>query len=317
MNIVPDFSYPGKEFYKLDYVHYTKNDLDFYFIRNTAGEWISRNCSFRQNGKVPEMWNPLSGEIVSLPVYKLNGDQVTVPVTLAPYGSMFVVFRPGKANPRYTSIDKNEHPPLVDYTKDGIYVWEEGNFELSGRDEKRQFTNYVNVQNLEGSWEVFFPEGWGAPKMAIFPKLISWTESNNDGIRYFSGTATYKKTFQHEINSSALEKKKIYLDLGDLSHVGEVWLNDQRLGITWARPSRFDITGILRPGENTLVVEVANTWSNRLVGDAVTGSKYTRTHITATNVYGLNHQRIQWKEVPLIKSGLLGPVNIITLKPVE
>jgi hypothetical protein len=68
---------------------------------------------------------------------------------------------------------------------------------------------------------------------------------------------------------------------------------------------------------NTLVIEVANTWLNRLVGDAVTGEKYTSTNITSTNVYGLNHLRIPWKEVPLMKSGLPGPVKVITLKPVD
>jgi hypothetical protein len=114
-----------------------------------------------------------------------------------------------------------------------------------------------------------------------------------------------------------VKRKRTYLDLGDLSHVGDVWLNDQPLGITWAKPYRFDITDILKPGENTLVIEIANTWSNRLVGDAVTGAGFTKTNITNSTVYGLNHARIPWKEVPLIKSGLLGPVRIVTLVPMD
>jgi hypothetical protein len=51
MNISPDFNYPGSEFFSIDYIHYNKNDLDFYFIRNTTDQWISRNCSFRQENK--------------------------------------------------------------------------------------------------------------------------------------------------------------------------------------------------------------------------------------------------------------------------
>jgi hypothetical protein len=114
-----------------------------------------------------------------------------------------------------------------------------------------------------------------------------------------------------------LENPKIFLDLGDLSHVGEVWLNDEPLGITWAKPYRLDITGVLKPGPNTLVVEIANTWSNRITGDAITGEKYTSTHVPSTNVPGIGRIRIPWVEVPLIESGLFGPVTIKTLKPVS
>lgn len=318
MKIGPDFDYSDKEFSTLDYVHYTKNDLDFYFIRNTTGEWLSRNCAFRQNGKVPELWDPVNGEIISLPVYNRNNDYVNVPLTLPPFGSVFVVLRPGKSSARYSSIGNGGDFPAVDYTSDGIYFWEEGKIKLTGQDGAgKEVDNKMHVQVVDGAWEVFFPEGSGAPKRAIFPKLTSWTESAVDGIKYFSGIATYKKTFQHEINSINVKKKRIYLDLGDLSHVAEVWLNDQSLGITWAKPYRFDITDLLKAGDNTLVIEIANTWSNRLVGDAVTGANFTSTNITNTNVFGLNHTRVAWKEVPLIRSGLLGPVKVITLVPVE
>src|SRR5688500_1341406 len=308
----------NKELRTFDYVHYVKEDVYFYFIINTTAEWISTTCGFRQKGKVPEMWNPLNGEIIKLPIYDQANDYVNVPLTLPPFGSLFVVLRPGRSGEQYSRIGNGADFPPVEYTKHGIYFWEQANVKLteSGGAEK-EVNNKVHAQLVDGAWEVFFPEGAGAPKRAIFPKLISWTDSEVDGIKYFSGVATYKKTFQHEINSIYLKNKRVYLDLGDLSHVGEVWLNDQSLGITWAKPYRFDITGILKPGDNTLVIEIANTWSNRLVGDAVTGDKFTSTNITNTNVFGLNHTRVAWKEVPLIRSGLLGPVKIVTLVPVE
>lgn len=317
LNIGPDFSYPGAEFFILDYVHYAKDDLDFYFIRNTTGNWISRNCTFRQSNKVPELWNPLTGETVVVPIYKTGDQNTSLPISLAPFGSTFVVFREGKVEPRYTTLGTGLHPPRVDYANDGIFIWDEGTVELVSNDGGKVVSNSPNIRMIEGAWEVFFPEGWGAPKHAIFPALTSWTDSGQEGIKYFSGIASYKKTFQHDIHSIAVDKKKFYLDLGDLSHVAEVWLNDKPLGITWAKPYRFDITDVLLPGDNTLVVEVANTWSNRIVGDAVTGDNFTRTNITNTNVFGLNHSRLPWKEVPLIRSGLFGPVTIVTLRPLE
>ena len=66
------------------------------------------------------------------------------------------------------------------------------------------------------------------------------------------------------------------------------------------------------PGINSLKVEVANTWSNRIVGDALTGEKFTQTHIAETMIKGVE-KRIPWEEVPLIPSGLLGPVRLVTV----
>jgi hypothetical protein len=205
----------------------------------------------------------------------------------------------------------------MDYTKAGILVWDEGNFNLADGENSKVISNRIKEQPIDGAWEVFFPKGWGAPERKIFPGLISWTESDTQGIKYFSGTVSYKKTFQYDINSNTFDGNIIYLDLGDLSHVGEVWLNEKPLGITWTLPHRFDVTDIIRPGDNTLVVEVANTWSNRLAGDAITGEKFTSTNVRTTNIKGLNKVQVPWKEVPLIRSGLFGPVKIISLNPIS
>jgi hypothetical protein len=318
MNIIPDFNYPDKELFTLDYIHYVKGDLDFYFIRNTTSEWVSRNCSFRQRNKIPELWDPVTGEIVRAAIFAQEKDHISIPVTLAPYESVLVVFRTGSAGQNFTRVSNHsQHPPLLRFTNHGICFLQEGTFELTRQNQSRIMNNPVDVKTLEGAWEVYFPEGWGAPARAIFPKLESWTLSKHDGIKYFSGIARYEKSFVHVINSTSMENQRLYLDLGDLSHVGEVWLNDQPLGITWSKPYRFDITDVIKPGANKLVVEIANTWSNRLVGDAVTGEKYTSTNITSTVVENGFFIRGPWAEVPLIKSGLFGPVQIITLKPLQ
>ena len=185
------------------------------------------------------------------------------------------------------------------------------------RGRSKTVNNLVKEEILDGAWRVFFPRGHGAPERAVFPKLISWTESENKGIKYFSGIARYEQTFVYDINSSSMEDQKIYLDLGDLSHIGEVWLNDQPLGITWAKPYRFDITETLKAGPNKLAIEIANTWSNRLTGDAITGDKYTSTNITSTVIEKGYFIQVPWAEVPLIRSGLFGPVKLISIKPLK
>ncbi len=318
LNIVPDFTYPGEEFNTLDYAHFAKNDLHFYFIRNTTDRWISRDLSFRQQNTIPEIWDPVSGEIISVSIYNQDEKHITLPVSLAPYGSTFVVFREGISSPHFTRVAcGNQHPPLLQYTKDGVCFWEEGTFTVENNNQPVSINNFMDVKTLKGPWEVFFPEGWGAPGKAIFPNLKSWTDFDNVGIKYFSGIARYEKSFVHDINANSLETPKIYLDLGDLSHVGEVWLNGHPLGITWAKPYRFDITEVLKPGINKLIVEIANTWSNRIAGDARTGEQFTKTNMTFTIVENGYFIRAPWADVPLIESGLFGPVTITTIKPVK
>ena len=100
-----------------------------------------------------------------------------------------------------------------------------------------------------------------------------------------------------------------------MAKVGEVWLNGKPLGIAWAKPHRFNVTELLNPGENTLRIEVANVWSNRIKGDAVTGEKFTHSNIKSTIIPAStietgDQTRVPWVKVPLIKSGLIGPVKI-------
>ena len=150
--------------------------------------------------------------------------------------------------------------------------------------------------------------------MKVF--LLCLNLGTNEGIKYFSGTARYEKNFIYDMHASEFPEARVYLDLGDLSHIAEVWLNDKSLGITWAKPYRFDVTDALKPGINTLKIEVANTWSNRLTGDAVTGANFTKTHVEATVIKGIPKLRVPWKDAPLIPSGIFGPVTLTTVLPI-
>jgi hypothetical protein len=160
---------------------------------------------------------------------------------------------------------------------------------------------------LGGPWTVRFTPGWGAPEQVTWKALKSWTRDEDPGIRYYSGTARYETELR--IPKRWLqEERQLFLDLGQLSVVGEVVLNGEDLGIVWKPPYRLDISQAARPGLNRLQVVVANTWSNRLVGDALDpeGRRYCRTNISGS---GTPFQA--WKDVPLRESGLLGPVRLI------
>jgi hypothetical protein len=153
---------------------------------------------------------------------------------------------------------------------------------------------------LTGPWQLTFPPKLGAPAETTFDQLLSWSDSTNDGIKYFSGTALYEKTFT--LPKDFLQKdRSLFLDLGSVKNLAEVALNGKPLGIVWKEPFRVEITGAAKSGKNRLAVKVTNLWPNRLIGD----QKLPEA------------QRITWTSVslykadsPLLPSGLLGPVTI-------
>jgi hypothetical protein len=154
--------------------------------------------------------------------------------------------------------------------------------------------------SIDGPWKVAFGEG---ARTAEMPKLTSWTESPNT--RYFAGTARYTTTFKMPSNWRAA-MPKAHIDLGRLWTIGEVWLNGKPLGIAWTDPFTVDATEALRDGDNELIVEVTNTWYNRLIGDAKLppDQRTTRTNVTTSDGK-------PWVQLEPVESGLFGPVRVV------
>jgi hypothetical protein len=310
LDIVPDFSYPDHSDNALDYVHYVNGQQDFYLVRNTTDKWVSRYCSFGQQNKSPEIWDPVSGTVSPVNIFAADKSQVRLPLSLPPLGLLIVVFSSDGRAPQYTGVKgAGQHPPRLEYTGQGMQVMDEGTFKMESIGKSLDYVNTIDEQLLEGSWKLKFPKNFGAPDSTEFHKLISWSEAKESGIRYFSGMASYYKSFTFNSSTGSSKNYRVYLDLGDLSRIGEAWLNGVSLGITWTKPYRFDITDIVKNGPNQLKVEIANTWSNRLTGDAITGEKFTQTNITKAN-----KNLVPWDKLPLLRSGLLGPVKIEIIK---
>jgi hypothetical protein len=150
-----------------------------------------------------------------------------------------------------------------------IEAWEPGRFEVktaAGKTLKVDVGEVPAPVEITGSWELDFPPNWGAPKKITLDKLISWTEHPDNGVKYFSGTATYVKDV--EIPAALVGRgKALYLDLGQLKNLAEVKLNGKDLGILWKPPFRVAISGAATAGTNKLEVRVTNLWPNRLIGD--------------------------------------------------
>lgn len=120
--------------------------------------------------------------------------------------------------------------------------------------------------DLSGQWTVLFPPNRQAPAQIELPELMSWTQHTDDGVKYFSGTATYQKTFSAP-KEFAGRAKEVFLNLGEVENIAEVRLNGSDLGTLWKPPFRVNVTDALVEGDNTLEVKVTNLWPNRLIGD--------------------------------------------------
>jgi hypothetical protein len=437
-NLKPDFEFTGRQGKsRLAYAHRMVGAAEIYFVSNQRREFDSVLCTFRVNGKVPELWHPDTGVIEPAPVWREEDGRMRVRLDLDPAGSVFVIFRRAamgmeniveaqssignQSEPRgidkypvsgkpaklkiehavYAASDGNngemdvtekladlardqssveisndnlgkDPAPYhkkelrVDYTVDGkpghavaqegetltlpgtagadrpplwepkidsggvpeVRAWADVDVELTtaaGRKLEVQVVDLPLPEEISGQWNLSFPSGRGAPPLIGLDRLISWTESANEGVRYFSGTATYEK----EIIISPKrfgEGKEVWLDLGIVKNLAEVSFNGQNFGVQWKPPFRVNVTSAARAGVNKLVIKVTNLWPNRLIGDEQLPSdrKWSGSAIAEWPEWVLEGKpsptgRVtfttwhHWsKDSRLLESGLLGPVAVET-----
>ena len=81
----------------------------------------------------------------------------------------------------------------------------------------------------------------GGPRSLKLDKLISWSRHGDPSVKYFSGTATYRKTFRMPPEALAAGRA-VYLDLGKVAVIAQVTLNGKDLGILWKAPFRIEAT---------------------------------------------------------------------------
>ncbi len=257
------------------YVHRQTAEVDLYFI---SGQGRAR-CVFRVAGKKPEFWDPMTGAIGDpIEWHPTEDGRTAVVLELPQNGSIFVVFR----HPSESSPPVRSSPVLAETVP------------------------------ITGPWQVSFDPDWGPKQPIVFESLIPWNEHADEEIRYFSGTAIYRKSFEL---SSQQASRVACLQLGQVCHVAEVRLNGKNLGIIWTTPWRVEVTGALREGTNELEIAVTNTWVNRLIGDAGLPPERRRTQTNVALRPGKRSADFRLfqgfaSEDPLVTSGLLGPVKL-------
>lgn len=216
---------------KIWFAHRQLEDADVYFLNNHTDSVIADTFSFRAHRKVAELWNPVTGLRYALPSTTSGEGVQACPLAMAPHESSFVIL--------------SEH-------KSGDYL----SLPLTG--EKR-------IKKIEGTWNVYFDPKMGGPGEVKFDKLTDWTLNADAGIRYYSGTAVYRKVVKMQ---QPEEGERLLLQFPTLADMARIRVNGHEAGIVWCSPWQVDITDWVLPGENKLEIEVANSLMNRMIGDA-------------------------------------------------
>jgi hypothetical protein len=252
---------------KLLFTHRSSKDAQIYFISNQKDRTEQANCAFRVTGLQPELWDAVTGERRNLPEWSEQSGQTVVPLSFAPRQSWSIVFRqPGKP----------------------------------GAAAAKNFPETKPVMTLSGTWQVAFDPKWGGPEKAEFTELTDWTTRPEEGIKYYSGSATY----QLEFELAEIPVGQCMLDLGKVHDLATVRLNGKDLGTIWTAPWTVDISKAIKTGANTLEITVTNPWNNRLVGDR---KLPVEKRLTSTSFEAVS------ATTPLLPAGLLGPVSILSI----
>jgi hypothetical protein len=304
--ILPDMESTSKD---IDYVHRRTAQADIYFVRNTQPKPMETSLTFRVADRQPEIFNAITGEIRPSMLFERTKDGRTqIPFSLGPYESLFIVFdKPASAH--LVSLEK-EHQPValsnsIEVTEQNgklqFRTYQPGDYEGVFSDGKTM-SFHVQAESVpvKSDWTLEFPPHWGAPSHLAISSLKSWTDFEDTGVRYFSGTATYH-TVVHLDSKQLASGHELWLDLGDVHEIAQVRINGTSLTPLWIKPYADRVDRLMHPGDNQVDVEVTNFWPNRIIGDLQPGNEH---RYTSTNIRAFSSSS------SLLPSGLLGPVTL-------
>jgi len=285
LGVNPDFTASGS----IRYNHRSLPDREIYFISNRTDHPVEDVCLFRDGTLNAELWDAVTGEVRSLGNLKKGKTGISIPVKLDVSQSHFVIFNKSARSPK--TMVRNDFP-----------------------DAKA-------VSTLKGAWSVAFDPTWGGPAKVQFDSLSDWKTRPEEGIRYYSGIATYSKTFDLPDSCKSLNTSTWFLNLGKVKNMARVKLNSKDLGVIWTTPLQVNISQAVKKKENLLEIEVANLWINRLIGDEALPDDGIKDHQwpewllkgspRTSGRYTFTTHRFYKKGDPLVESGLIGPVTIL------
>ncbi|MFM2482675.1 glycosyl hydrolase [Celerinatantimonas sp. YJH-8] len=249
---------------KLLFVHRRLDKGDIYYLNNRTGSPMQEQVTFRVSGYQPMLWNPVDGSTHAVS-YSEKAGQTKVDLQLKPEQSLYVVFKqPTQVTHRNVAVPKVLHHSEV-----------------------------------TGPWQVTFEKGLKLPEPLVMQQLQPLQQSSNPDVKYFSGTTSYQTTLN--VANVPDKGKSLWLDLGKVGDVAQVFVNGKKVATLWYAPKMVDVSRFVHQGANKLEVKVANLWVNRLIGDKQKGAKPLAWTSAPTFK----------ADAPLRASGLIGPVQLL------
>ena len=315
------------------WTHRHTSEGELYFVSNPTAVPVAFTASFRNGERQPELWNAVSGTWGKAFTFRRTPEGMQVPLELPPNGSVFVIFRspaPARWLTKVTAASGEELPAQPSAQR--VRISNSGKYKLTWSDGSSTVTDVMLPTSVDVStdWTVQLQPPLRPAFERTFSRLHDLALDPDPSLKYFAGTMLYRKRFS--LTQAQLAGKGCTLSLGTVQDIASVHLNGHDLGTVWTAPFEADSTAWLRPGENSLEIEIANRWVNRLIGDEalppdteyrMDGSDFNRGRLAALpSWYGdsrLTAQRerstfASWKhytrDSPLVPSGLIGPVML-------
>ncbi|HEX5283398.1 MAG TPA: glycosyl hydrolase [Bryocella sp.] len=224
----PNIRFHGDPFF---FIQKQLDHTSLFFLRNESDQPRKLDAEFEADGQ-PELWDPWTGEITSLPITRTAANKVAIKLDVHPLSSALIAFSPNSP----------QRPPLARQTSAN---------EIAKVEEVG--TNGWNLVATET-----LPENSRTVRRTL-PLLIDW--SLDADLRSFSGRGVYTTSFTIP---STPPGSRIVLDLGDVREVADVKINGTPVGSLLLRPYTMDITDHIRSGENALEIAVTNTLFNAM-----------------------------------------------------
>ncbi len=264
----------------LTWIHRRTQDADIFFLANPVTQPVDVTVTVRDKFTRSQLFDPLDGSIRDLPETRVESDgRTAIPLHFESEQALFLVLRDGEETIAHG----------------------------------RNFPQIKPIVNVEGPWQVTFDAQWVKPLPVSFPpdskeltvkfdRLDDWRWYTGEGIRNYSGLATYRAVIDA---TGTTGDQLMYMETGLVKEMARVIINGQDLGVVWSPPWRVRIPeGLLKEKRNELQIIVANTWNNRLAADNALPENERLTHVG----HNLHNSAAQQGLQP---AGLLGPVRIL------
>ncbi len=238
-------------------------DEGMLFFLSNFGKTGRFEATLRVTGKVPELFNPATGEIRKLARYKAdkNGTRICINVN-DPSDSYFVIFR-----------EKERQPSVVNVQQDGKDV-SPASLELFYGDKNR----LTALSAQKGTYTLSLSDG-KAKSVVVeqdsrsLPVSGTWTSTDKD-VKGFSVkkeiTFQVPADFVHGKEAGAGKRQRVTLDLGRVEVMAKVVLNGKEYETLWMPPFVLDVTDAVKAGDNKLQVLVTSTSQGKpKLGDVV------------------------------------------------